>query len=86
MDHFSGRFISLVQVALLLAAAGPACTGARINGGDWTRPFDGMTLDGWEVRGGFARYNVENREIIGTTVKGHPVGRRFNSAVHRMGT
>ena len=72
MNHSSGKLISLVQVALLLVAAGAASTGAKVNGGDWKRPFDGMTLDGWEVRGGLAKYHVENREIVGTTVEGSP--------------
>lgn len=35
-------------------------------------PFDGKTLDGWEVRSGFAKFHVEDRAIVGTTVPGSP--------------
>ena len=34
--------------------------------------FDGMTLDGWSVHSGFAKYRVEGNEIVGTTAKGSP--------------
>jgi hypothetical protein len=72
MNCFSRRIIVLVMGALLVVAVGCAKVIAVTNGGDWIRPFDGMTLDGWEVRGGFAKYHVENREIVGTTVEGSP--------------
>jgi hypothetical protein len=64
--------VVLVMGAFLLAVVSCTSASAKVNGGDWTRPFDGMTLDGWEVRGGFAKYHVENREIVGTTVEGSP--------------
>lgn len=38
----------------------------------WTPLFDGKTLDGWTVRGGSARYAVEDGAIVGTTVVGSP--------------
>ena len=38
----------------------------------WRSLFDGKTLDGWTVRGGFASYKVEDGTIVGTTVKGSP--------------
>ncbi len=34
--------------------------------------FDGKTLAGWTVRGGFAKYAVEDGAIVGTTVEGSP--------------
>ena len=34
--------------------------------------FDGETLDGWEVRSGFAKFHVEDGAIVGTTVPGSP--------------
>ena len=34
--------------------------------------FNGRTLDGWAVRGGYANYKVENGMIVGTTVEGSP--------------
>lgn len=73
MNCFSRRMIVLVMGALLVVAVSCAKTSAlTINGGDWKKLFDGRTLDGWEVRGGFAKYHVENGEIVGTTVKGSP--------------
>ncbi len=40
--------------------------------GTWINLFDGKTLDGWTVRGGFANYKVEDGMIVGTTVNGSP--------------
>jgi len=34
--------------------------------------FDGKTLDGWTVRGGFATYKIEDGTIVGTTATGSP--------------
>lgn len=34
--------------------------------------FDGKTLDGWEVKSGFATYKVEQGTIVGTTAEGSP--------------
>ena len=39
---------------------------------EWTSLFDGKTLNGWSVHSGFAKYNVEDGAIVGTTVKGSP--------------
>lgn len=69
------KAISSAQVVLLLAAV--SCTNISANvstGGKakWKDLFDGRSLDGWEVRGGFAKYHVENGMIVGTTVKGSP--------------
>ena len=36
----------------------------------WVPLFDGKTLDGWAVRGGNAKYAVEDGAIVGTTVEG----------------
>jgi hypothetical protein len=38
----------------------------------WVPMFDGKTLDGWKVRGGFASYKVEDGAIVGSTVEGSP--------------
>jgi hypothetical protein len=34
--------------------------------------FDGKTLDGWKVEGGFATYKVEDGTIVGSTAVGSP--------------
>jgi hypothetical protein len=72
MNSLTKKLISLVYVVLLPAIVICTSANAKVDGGDWTRPFDGVTLDGWAVRGGFAKYRVENREIVGTTVEGSP--------------
>jgi|GEM_PF-708725 len=38
----------------------------------WVSLFDGKTLDGWKVNGGFASYKVEDGAIVGTTAEGSP--------------
>jgi len=38
----------------------------------FTPLFDGKSLDGWEVRGGKAKYKAEDGTIVGTTVEGSP--------------
>lgn len=51
-----------------------AATSGRPAGADepWMNLFDGKSLEGWTVRGGFAKYQVENGEIVGSTVEGSP--------------
>jgi len=38
----------------------------------WTSLFDGKTLKGWKQLGGKALYEIQNGEIVGTTVKETP--------------
>jgi hypothetical protein len=40
--------------------------------GAWINLFDGKSLAGWSVKGGTAKYTVENGAIVGTTVEGSP--------------
>lgn len=39
---------------------------------EWTRLFDGESLDGWTQRNGTATYRVEDGAIVGRTTKGSP--------------
>ena len=39
---------------------------------DGTPLFDGKSLDGWAVHGGFATYKVEDGAIVGSTAEGSP--------------
>jgi hypothetical protein len=57
--------------ALLIALILPLTTQAQDQGG-WVSLFDGESLDGWTVRGGFATYEVEDGAIVGTTGEGSP--------------
>jgi hypothetical protein len=51
--------IALSALALPLQAAS-----------DWVSLFDGKSIGNWEVKGGTAKYHVENGVIVGTTVEG----------------
>lgn len=55
-------------VVLFLITAAPALG----QHADWIQLFDGKTLDGWTVKGGTAKYTVEDGMIVGTTVEGSP--------------
>src|SRR4051794_16259097 len=57
--------------ALALALVVPA-SGAAPTADGWVSLFDGKMLEGWTVRGGHARYTVEDGAIVGTTVEGSP--------------
>ncbi len=74
MNSIAKKLINFVYVALLCSIV--ICTSAsaeeKKTEGGWRNLFDGKTLDGWEVRGGFAKYRVENGEIVGTSVEGSP--------------
>ena len=53
--------IGLCFVASNVRGEGPAKS-------DWTNLFNGKNLDGWEQKGGKAKYRIEGDEIVGTTV------------------
>ena len=60
-----GKSLLVTMTACLVVAANAAA-------GDWVDLFDGKTLDGWSVRSGFAKYEVEDGAILGTAVEGSP--------------
>jgi len=75
MSHFMTKPISLVQVILFFVALTWASTITDAGAGkqaEWKALFDGKTLNGWEIRSGFAKYHVEDGVIVGTTVEGSP--------------
>ncbi len=57
-----------VAILVVLSASG----GLLADDGAWMPLFDGKSLDGWQVKGGFAEYRIEDGAILGTTVKGSP--------------
>jgi hypothetical protein len=59
------RIPTLAVVFLFVTAIGADDAG-------WTHLFDGKSLDGWKVNGGFATYEVEDGAIVGTTAEGSP--------------
>jgi len=73
----SGRFLTgliafLVVMAGFCFASPQDAYGQEQEKDEWVSLFDGKTLNGWSVHSGFAKYNVENGAIVGTTVKGSP--------------
>jgi hypothetical protein len=38
----------------------------------WVALFDGETIEGWTVNGGFAKYEAKDDMIVGTTADGSP--------------
>jgi hypothetical protein len=61
------RILSLLVLALLESAM--ICTTTAADG-KWVQLFDGKSLDGWELKGGTAKYEVKEGAIVGTTVDG----------------
>ena len=59
----------IVALALLYGLVGTALSGQKTS---WTALFDGKTLNGWNQKGGQAKYFVENGEIVGQTVANTP--------------
>jgi len=72
---YVGRRVCVLFLGVSLAAAVLAVAGlpaAEPSAGEWKPLFDGKTLDGWQVRGGYAKYKVEGDAIVGTTSEGSP--------------
>lgn len=63
---------SLKQFSLVIAAI--ACVGflgtAVADKDGWTSLFDGKSIEGWEIKSGFATYEVKDGAIHGTTAEG----------------
>ncbi|MDI9400468.1 MAG: family 16 glycoside hydrolase [Limisphaerales bacterium] len=57
--QWMGRYLLLM--ALLVLSGGVHAEG------EWTRLFDGKTLDGWVQKGGSAPFTVEDGCVVGTT-------------------
>ncbi len=65
--------MNLKRTLTCLAAAGAVALTVNAKDEDgWISLFDGKSLDGWEVKSGFATYEVKDGAIHGTTAKGSP--------------
>ncbi|WP_406696042.1 DUF1080 domain-containing protein [Singulisphaera sp. Ch08] len=64
------RSRTLLTASLVALSALCSTTFAAADG--WVSLFDGKSLEGWTIRGGFATYKVEDGSIVGTTVEGSP--------------
>lgn len=58
------RILSLAAAAAMVWSVS---AGARAEEG-WTPLFDGKTLEGWNQKGGQAKYRVEDGQVVGTSV------------------
>ncbi len=56
----------------LVAASAVALSVSAADKDGWISLFDGKSLDGWEVKSGFATYEVKDGAIHGTTAEGSP--------------
>ena len=75
MNDFLRKLIIFLQVMLFVVVTICTNTSAEPSAGEnvrWKAIFDGKTLNGWEVRSGFAKYHIEDGVIVGTTVEGSP--------------
>lgn len=57
---------------LFVLVAGIASVSSAAEKEEFRPLFDGKSLDGWVQRGGKAKYEVKNGEIVGTSVIGTP--------------
>jgi len=64
MKKYSITLGMVLAVVLLIGWSYPAS--------EWTYLFNGKDLDGWEIRGGTAKYVVEGDVIVGITEKDTP--------------
>ena len=55
------------RMALFAAACALSIASAQPNA-NWVSLFDGKSIDNWVVKGGSAKYHVEDGMIVGTTV------------------
>ena len=58
--------------ATLLAFILIGCAGTEKDNTPWVNLFDGKTLNGWNQKGGVAKYEVVDGTIVGTTVHNTP--------------
>jgi hypothetical protein len=61
---------AMIGTLLLLFLAG--CSQTKKEEAPWEKLFDGKTLNGWNIKGGKARYSVEDGMIVGSTVLNTP--------------
>lgn len=64
MKHIAPTLIALCTIT----AAAPAADGDKAK--NWTSLFDGKKIEGFETKGGYATYRVEDGAIVGKTAEG----------------
>lgn len=71
MPKTSARFLTVAVIASALALLALQC-GSNSEDGGFVPIFNGIDLEGWEIRSGHASYEVEDGVIVGTTVEDSP--------------
>ncbi|RTE53259.1 DUF1080 domain-containing protein [Arenibacter aquaticus] len=66
------RFLNSFIVCLFLTSILLSCGDAEKDSTPWVNLFDGKTLNGWNQKGGNAKYEVVDGTIVGTTVHNTP--------------
>ena len=64
----NSKLLSLLLVTLTVAAS----AADKSEEGGWVNLFNGKNLDGWEQRGGKAKYRIEDGQLVGTCVSNTP--------------
>lgn len=65
--------MKLTHILTCIAATGAvAFTVTAKDEAGWTSLFDGKSIEGWEIKSGFATYEVKDGAIHGTTAEGSP--------------
>lgn len=75
MRYFAKNAICFVLAVMCCGTVGCTSVNAKAEAKknvEWKALFNGNNLDGWEVRSGFAKYHIENGQIVGTTATGSP--------------
>lgn len=68
--NLNNKRVTIQSKWVWLAYLLPMCSTAI--GADWVSMFNGEDFTGWVQRGGKATYHIEDKMIVGTTVKGTP--------------
>ena len=81
------RFFVIIAALAFGSAPGCAQTSTQrqvTEARDWKRLFDGKTLDGWEQKGGAAKYRAQNGELIGITQANPQFVSLHHAGVHKL--
>ncbi|MCF6296597.1 MAG: DUF1080 domain-containing protein, partial [Flavobacteriaceae bacterium] len=64
------KHLEIISFFILVLFA--ACNETKKDETPWENLFDGKTLNGWSIKGGNAKYIVENEAIVGTSTMNTP--------------
>ncbi len=70
MNLLKRMLLAGLAVSFGLSAGMSRSVAEESESADWEKPFNGKTLDGWEVLEGNGNFFVEHGEIVGETAVG----------------